>query len=569
MPRDEEGGQNLPASTSEALEEGPTPVQATAEQSPAVTETTQVQPAADSLQPAIESDVIADEVEPVVPAPDVNQATELEAQLQAADAAAQQAAEMEAKRKLAEAAAQQAARQREALVQELLKEADKDFDAGRFVGARERYAVVLSLEPTNPAALSGYERLFVNHLQLAVTALGEQRFELARRHLGNARVLDLHPERVDAALSEVEVAEVEWNAAEDERHKGAEAEEMLQAELERQRLEQTAKEQAEFDACVQKTELLLLEGEDHLSALRLTSPAGSNAFEAFVAVLEIGPDNRAAVAGLKEIAKRYRRLAGAAAGDGNYRKALGYLTRAIESFETGLPTEISPQTIAAIDKTVSGLRDLRTDIQTEAREAERVVAETERRTKEEAEERRRAAEDAARLAALIKQSADLERQRQELQQAQQEALAQEQVQAAKRSRYNVAIAAAQRAEDAFDRDAAISKYSEALSISPDDPVAHNGLSRVSDRWFGTCGAITGNWRYSTGGLVTLDADGTAKHDLVVVFNAVGTWECLNPARREIRITWNTGFTDVLTVMSGARRLEGKNNLGLSVWGDRE
>ena len=49
-------------------------------------------------------------------------------------------------------------------------------------------------------------------------------------------------------------------------------------------------------------------------------------------------------------------------------------------------------------------------------------------------------------------------------------------------------------------------------------------------------------RYSTGGLVTLDADGTAKHDLVVVFNAVGTWECLNPARREIRITWNTGFT---------------------------
>ena len=573
MPRDEEGGQNLPASTSQAIEEVPTPVETTAEQSPAVTGT-------------IESDVIAEKVEPVVAVTDVDQAAELEARQQAAEAAAeqaaemetkrkaaeaaaQQAAEMEAKRKLAEAAAQQAARQREALVQDLLKEAEKDFNAGRFVGARERYAVVLSLEPTNPAALSGYERLFANHLQLAVTALGEQRFELARWHLGDARVLGLQPERVDAALSEVEVAEVEWNAAEDERRKSVETEEKLKAELERQRLEQTAKEQAELDARAQKTESLLLEGEDHLSALRLTSPAGSNAFEAFVAVLEIGPDNRAAVAGLKEIAKRYRGLAGAAAGEGNYRKALGYLTRAIERFETGVPTESSPQAIAAIDKTVSGLGDLQTDIQAEAREAERDAAETERRAKEEADERRRAAEEAARLAALIKQQADLERQQHELQQAQQEALAQEQVQAAKRSRYNVAIAAAQRAEDAFDREAAISKYSEALSVFPDDPVANNGLSRVSDRWFGTCGAITGNWRYSTGGLVTLNADGTAKHDLVVVFNAAGTWECLNPARREIRITWNTGFIDVLTVMSGAKRLEGKNNLGLPVWGDRE
>ena len=569
MPRDEEGGQNLPASTSEALKEVPTPVATTGEQSPAVTETTQVQPAVDPLQPAIESAVTELEAQQQAAEAAAQQAAEMEAEQGAAEEAAQQATEIEAKRKLAEAAAQQAARQREALVQDLLKEADKDFDAGRFVGARERYAVVLSLEPTDPAALSGYERLFVNHLQLAVTALGEQRFELARRHLGDARVLDLHPERVDAALSEVEVAEVEWNAAEDKRRKRAEEHEKLQAELERQRLEQTAKEQAELDTRAQKTESLLLEGEDHLSALRLTSPAGSNAFEAFVAVLEIGPDNRAAVAGLKEIAKRYRGLAAAAAGEGNYRKALGYLARAIERFETGVPTEISPQAITAIDKTVAGLRDLRTGIQSEAREAERVAAETERRAKEAAEERRRAAEEAARLAALIKQRADLERQQHEFQQAQQEALAQEQVHAAKRSRYNVAIAAAQRAEDAFDRDAAISKYSEALSVFPDDPVANNGLSRVSDRWFGTCGAITGNWRYSTGGLVTLDADGTAKHDLVVVFNAVGTWECLNPARREIRITWNTGFTDVLTVMSGARRLEGKNNLGLPVWGDRE
>ena len=295
-------------------------------------------------------------------------------------------------------------------MQELLKEADKDFDAGRFVGARERYAVVLSLEPTNPARPQWIRTFVVNHLQLAVTALGEQRFELARRHLGNARVLDLHPERVDAALSEVEVAEVEWNAAEDERHKGAEAEEMLQAELERQRLEQTAKEQAEFDACVQKTELLLLEGEDHLSALRLTSPAGSNAFEAFVAVLEIGPDNRRGGGRSQRDCKTLSETGRRGGRRWELSQSAWIPHPAIESFETGLPTEISPQTIAAIDKTVSGLRDLRTDIQTEAREAERVVprpsAGPKRRRGTPARRRR-----CGRLAALIKQSADLERQR--------------------------------------------------------------------------------------------------------------------------------------------------------------
>ena len=568
MPRDESGEPPGPSSTTPDVAQISPPAHGSLEDSLTTSDTTKAQPIQDPPPPEVESDIAlvagAETVdpEPVNPEPVDPEPVDPEPVVDDATAA------LEARRKLAEAAAEEAARQQDVLVQDLLKEAEKDFEAGRFVGARERYAVVLSLEPTNTAALGGYEGLLMHYLQLADEALSEQRFALARQQLGNAHILGMHPDRVEAVRKEVDVAEAEWKAVQENRRQSAEAESKLQAELERQRQEKAAREQAELAARTEKAESLLVEAEDHLSALRLTSPVGSNAFEAFISVLELAPDNGKAVAGLEEIAKRYRGLAGAAAGDGDYDKALAYLTRAIDRFETGIPATISTDAVSSVDKTVAGLRAFRNDVQTAAREADRVAAETERRAREE-RERRRAAEEAARLAALIKQRADLERQQEALQQAQREALAQEQVLAAKRSRYNVAIAAAQRAEDSFDRDAAISRYSEAVSIFPDDPVANNGLSRVSDRWFGTCGAITGNWHYSTGGLVTLNADGSAKHDLVVVFNALGTWECLNPARREIRITWNTGFTDRLTVMPGARRLEGKNNLGLPVWGDRE
>ena len=219
----------------------------------------------------------------------------IEAVIQPADseiAVDEQTSALEAKRLELEAQAQEAARQQDVLVQELLEEAHKDFLAGRVVGARERYAVVLSLEPENATALSGYERLFVKYLELAVTALGAQRFEPARQHLENAQTLGLHPERVIAARAEVEAARVEWERVQRERRKTEETTLKLQAEIDRQREEQAAREQAQRDQHKSKVKVLLVEGADHLSALRLTSPSGANAFETYVAVLRMEPDNR-------------------------------------------------------------------------------------------------------------------------------------------------------------------------------------------------------------------------------------------------------------------------------------
>ncbi len=129
MPRDESRLPGMSISTTRDAEEISTPVEASVEDSLAVPETTRVQQTQDSSMLEIESDAtleIASDAtleeagEPVEPEPVINK----------------KVAELEAKRKVAEAQAKEAARQQDALVQDLLKEAEKDFEAGRFVGAR-------------------------------------------------------------------------------------------------------------------------------------------------------------------------------------------------------------------------------------------------------------------------------------------------------------------------------------------------------------------------------------------------------------------------------------------------
>jgi hypothetical protein len=74
---------------------------------------------------------------------------------------------------------------------------------------------------------------------------------------------------------------------------------------------------------------------------------------------------------------------------------------------------------------------------------------------------------------------------------------------------------------------------------------------------------------STGGLVTFNGDGTVRHELVVVFDAPGRREYLDPAGRSLEVSWSTGFTDFPTLAADGQRLEGKNHLGMAVWARRE
>ena len=66
----------------------------------------------------------------------------------------------------------------------------------------------------------------------------------------------------------------------------------------------------------------------HVDALRLTTPAGDNAFRRYQEVLAIEPDNEDAVRGLEVIVSRYVTLANTASSNGELDKAERYLDSA-------------------------------------------------------------------------------------------------------------------------------------------------------------------------------------------------------------------------------------------------
>jgi serine/threonine protein kinase len=67
-----------------------------------------------------------------------------------------------------------------------------------------------------------------------------------------------------------------------------------------------------------------------IDALRLTTPAGNNAFEKFNKVLELDPGNMEAIEGLNEMFEEYRMLANEALEEGNFDAAVRYIDGAIK-----------------------------------------------------------------------------------------------------------------------------------------------------------------------------------------------------------------------------------------------
>ncbi len=73
---------------------------------------------------------------------------------------------------------------------------------------------------------------------------------------------------------------------------------------------------------------LMNHAEKDLRSLRLTVPAGNNAYYRYRKVLELDPGNSRAITGIKRIAKKYIYLADRAIAQGKYDKADGYLKKA-------------------------------------------------------------------------------------------------------------------------------------------------------------------------------------------------------------------------------------------------
>ena len=51
-----------------------------------------------------------------------------------------------------------------------------------------------------------------------------------------------------------------------------------------------------------------------------------------------------------------------------------------------------------------------------------------------------------------------------------------------------------------------------------------------------CEALVGKWKWFTGGVVSINADGTIAHDP----GNDGTWECTDPARGRVTVRWRLG-----------------------------
>ena len=108
------------------------------------------------------------------------------------------------------------------------------------------------------------------------------------------------------------------------------------AEEEAQRLAALKQAEAVEQAAVVSAEQTLQQeiadhlsrGEEHLKALRLTSPADDNAYQSFNAVLALDPHNDSARRGMRLIVEKYVTLSERAVASANFKKAEGYLVKA-------------------------------------------------------------------------------------------------------------------------------------------------------------------------------------------------------------------------------------------------
>jgi tetratricopeptide (TPR) repeat protein len=108
-------------------------------------------------------------------------------------------------------------------------------------------------------------------------------------------------------------------------------------------------------------EKLLAKAQQQVKALRLSLPAGDNAFESYQQVLELEPGNAEAKAGLAHIAERYAQLA-------RLQQAAGELETSLEYIARGLQVRPQDETLLALRQRV---REDQIEIERQRAEAER------------------------------------------------------------------------------------------------------------------------------------------------------------------------------------------------------
>ena len=101
-----------------------------------------------------------------------------------------------------------------------------------------------------------------------------------------------------------------------------------------------------------------------------------------------------------------------------------------------------------------------------------------------------------------------------------------QAEAEKKAKYLALIAEAEQAIKNNDKNLALRKYTEALALYPDDPVAYSGIQEAIKQVNNFCTKIIGTWE-SIGVTLTFNPEGTWSGTALIVPIA-GAWKCMNP-----------------------------------------
>ena len=245
---------------------------------------------------------------------------ELEQAKQAAEEERRRIAEAK-QREAEEAARRKAAEERQAKIKTLRALAEQDLKAGRLVSpegnnALVRFREVLTLDEQNAAAMIGVEAVVTDLVTLGSDAANRNDFDHAGEYLKQAAAIDPKSKRVLEARTALAKA-----------RQGFEAKQRRLAEEERKRAAAAETIAAESEAEKEVGELLA-KAENDLKVLRLTSPAGANAYERYQRALELDPGNAEAEAGILKIGEKYLELKDRALARKNFDKAKGYLDEA-------------------------------------------------------------------------------------------------------------------------------------------------------------------------------------------------------------------------------------------------
>ena len=178
----------------------------------------------------------------------------------------------------------------EAEVERLLAAAEADLKARRLTSpagnnAWDRYKKVLELEPANPDAIRGMERVIETYMELVSTAVEQEDFGQAESYL--ERIRDLHPDSPSLLMGRMQLEDARQARAD----RLAEQGRQRQADLERQRIAEAVKTHwKSFDSALAIANLN--EAADILNQIRTLNPeepelaAGEQRLEALRAELE-------------------------------------------------------------------------------------------------------------------------------------------------------------------------------------------------------------------------------------------------------------------------------------------